>query len=202
MDFGLNLRYAFRRLRNSPGFTGVAVVSLALGVGGNTSVFSVLDAVLFKPLPIDEPGKVVTLTTRHLDSTVQNEFGYPSYVQLRDESATWVDVAAYAYAEIDFSTSADSETMLGALVSGNYFEVLGVAPVLGRGFRPEEDRTPGAHAVAVISDRCWKHRLQSDAGVIGKTVKLNGRSFTVIGVLPPNFTGTVIGSAPDVWVPT
>lgn len=202
MTFGRNLRYAFRGLRSNPGLTAIAIASLALGVGANTAVFSVTDAVLFKPLPIREPDRVITLQARFPDSKVPSEFGYPDYVEFRNQSAAFVDLAAYVYAPIDFSASAGSERILGALVSGNYFDVLGVSPVLGRGFRPEEGETSGTHALAVISDRLWKRHFQSDVGVIGRTVKLNGRSFSVLGVAPANFTGTLIGSAPEVWVPT
>src|SRR5688572_12218823 len=132
MTFGRNLRYAFRGLRSNPGLTAIAIASLALGVGANTAVFSVTDAVLFKPLQIREPDRVITLTARYPDSRVpvQSEFEYPIYVGFRNQSAALVDLAACAYAPIDFSARAGSERILGALVSGNYFDVLRVSPAL------------------------------------------------------------------------
>jgi predicted permease len=112
-----------------------------------------------------------------------------------------MDLTAFSYAPADLTGSTGSERVLAALVSGNYFEVLGVTPVLGRAFVAEEDRTPDTHPVAVISYRCWQQHFKSDAGVAGRTLKLNNRNFTIIGVAPRGFAGTVIGSAPDVWVP-
>jgi predicted permease len=197
-----DVRYGARMLWKSPGFTLVAVLSLALGIGANTAIFSLLNTVLLRPLPVERPEQVVEVYgTLHngVDYTLQS---YPNYKEYRDRSKDVFDgVLAYRFAPMSIHHDGRSERVWGYLVSGNYFDVLGIKPVLGRGFTPEEDKTPGASPVAVMSYGCWQRRFGADPGVVGRSVSLNGRSFTVVGVAPKDFNGTEIAYAPDLFVP-
>jgi predicted permease len=197
-----DVRYGLRRLRQSPGFTALALVSLALGIGANAAIFSLVDTVLLRPLPVERPDRLVQVygTLRNgADYTIQS---YPNYKDYRDRGgAVLAGLVAYRFAPMSLSHGGANERVWGYLVSGNYFDVLGVRPALGRGFLPEEDKTPGSHPVAVLGYGCWQKRFGSDPSVVGRTVLLNGRQFTVVGVAPKGFIGTEVAYAPELFVP-
>jgi predicted permease len=189
-----DLHYGVRMLARSKGFTLVAVLSIALGIGVNTTIFTFVNTALFRPLPVPRAGELVRLWDGQASS-------YPDYTAYRDESGVFAGLAAYTQRSMSLTSGAETEQVWGEIVTGNYFDVLATPPAQGRGFLPEEDRTPGTHPVAVISDRLWKRRFNADPGVIGKTILLSNHSFTIIGIAAENFAGATIVSPPDLWVP-
>src|SRR5215831_810090 len=197
MDF----RYAIRMLLTRPGFTAIALISLALGIGANTAVFSLVNQVLLKPLPFDHPEQVYSLIDTGPSSGDFSSFSYPDYCDLRERTDVFSGLLAYRFAPINLSHSGNSSRIWGYIVSGNYFDVLGVKPHLGRAFAPDEDSVPGARPVAVLSYGCWQRRFASDPAIIGKTISLNDNSFTVIGVAPSGFNGTELEFTPEIYVP-
>ncbi len=198
--FGKDLRYSARRLRRSPGFVVVAVLSLALGIGANTAIFSMVNTAVLRPLPIERPGEVMALTNASSRQMFAS-FSYPNYRDFRDRNGVLSGLIAYRFAPLSLSHDGVNERLWGYLVSGNYFEVLGVAPAAGRVLTPDDDLQPGAHPVAVVSYDCWQNRFGGDPGVVGKTLVVNGRAYTVVGVAARGFFGTEIIAAPEVWFP-
>lgn len=196
-----DLRYALRMLRRSPGFAVVAVLLLTLGIGGNTAIFSVVDAVLLKRLPVKDPEQLVLLS--HTNSgEFSDRFSYRNYEQIRDHDQTLSGVLAYYPLRLTVSIDGQPESALnGQLVSGNYYQVLGVNALLGRTIAPEDDRAHGAHPVCVISHGYWRRRFGGAPGVVGKTIHLGGYPFTIIGVTAPEFFGLEVGSAMDISAP-
>ena len=195
-----DLRYGFRVLRASPGFTAVAVLSLALGIGANTSIFSVVNAALLRPLPVTDPDRLMFV----YNGSVTDPYSvssYPDYVDYRDKNEVFSDLLTYS--SITMSARADEQTDLlsGSIVSGNFFDALGVRAALGRTFLPEEDATPGTHPVAVISHGLWKRRFGSDGKIVGQQLMLNGYPFTIIGVAPAGFNGPEVLENNDIYVP-
>ena len=187
-----DLRYALRTLTKSPGFSAAAILILALGIGANAAIFSLVDAVVLKPLPgVARPKDLVDLT----GATVS----YPWYRSVRESTRAFDGLAAWRQRELAFVSAGVAERAVGAVVSGNYFEVLGVRPSQGRVIVPADEES--GDAVAVIAERLWRTRLGSDPAVVGKTIRLNGASFVVVGVAPGGFRGTSFGLAPDLWVP-
>jgi predicted permease len=189
-----DLRYGIRSLVKQPAFTAVAVLSIALGIGVNTTIFSFINSALFRPLPFAEPDRLV----RVWDG---NAISYPDYVAYRDDTKVFSGLAAYTQRPMSLAVNGQSERIFGEFVSGNYFDVLKASPALGRGFLAEEDRTPGTHPVVVISHALWRQRFNSDPGIIGKSVSLNRQPYTVIGVASEKFVGASVISPPDLWVP-
>jgi predicted permease len=194
-----DLRYGLRMLLKNPGFTTIAVLTLALGIGANTAIFTLLDKVLIRPLPVERPNQLVTFVEDAAGTP--GAFSYPLYTELRDRNDVLSGVVAYHQKPFSLSDDSVTERVIGQIVSGNYFATLGVRPALGRFFLPEEDRTPGTHPVLVISHGLWRRRFGADPAVIGKTIHLNTLRYTVIGVAPSEFTGTTRGTAPDVYTP-
>jgi macrolide transport system ATP-binding/permease protein len=195
------IRYGFRNFLKRPGFTAIAVVTLALGIGANTAIFSLVNTVLLRPLPVPHPEQLVEVYgTFHngADYTIQSYLNYKDY---RDRNDVFSGLMAYRFAPMSMSHESRNERVWGYLVSGNYFEVLGVQPFLGRYFVSEEDQTRGSHPVAVISYGCWQKRFASDRGVAGQALTLNGHVFTVIGVAPQGFNGTEVAYSPELFVP-
>ncbi len=192
-----DFRYALRTLRQNPGFALVAIISLALGIGANAAMFSFADALILRPLPVPDASGIVTVLCQTRGGT-QGVFGaysqisYPDYVDLRDKSRSFSGLSAARFGQFGFTTQKGTlpKMEFGELVSGNYFQVFGVQPALGRAFRPDEDQVRGRDAVAVLSYDLWKNELASDHDVIGKTIFLNGINFTVIGVAPESFLGS------------
>ncbi|MBA2340007.1 MAG: ABC transporter permease [Pyrinomonadaceae bacterium] len=195
-----DMRYAVRVLLKHPGFTAVAVLSLALGIGVNTATFSVLDAVLLRSLPISQPDQLVTVFTQR-EAELNSGFSYPDYVDYRDRNEVFSGMIAWDGVSLNLSVGDATERISGQLVTGNYFDVLGVRATQGRTFLPEEDRTPGSAPVAVISHGFWQKQFGGAPGVLGKQVTINNHSFSIIGVAPAGFTGAERGAAPDIWVP-
>ncbi|HKP86005.1 MAG TPA: ABC transporter permease [Blastocatellia bacterium] len=199
-DMIQDLRYGVRMLMKNPGFTLVAVLSLALGTGANTAIFSLVNTAMLRPLPIARPEQLVSLNNMAENRTFPS-FSYPNYKDLSERNEVFSGLIAYRYAPLSLSYDGINERLWGYEVTGNYFEVLGVEAALGRMISPDDDRMAGAHPVAVVSHKYWQQRFGSDPGIIGKDVIVNGRGYTVIGVAPQGFNGTEIISAPDMWFP-
>jgi len=197
-----DIRFAFRRLLKSPGFTATAVISLALGVGANTAIFSLVNTAVLRPLPAHRPDRLYSLAVSGAGGSML-AFSYPSYKDFRDRSGDVLDgLFATRLTPISLSRGGeDNQRLWGYLVTGNYFDVLGVRPERGRAFTPEEDAAPLTHPVAVISHACWRHRFGADPNVVGREIVLNGRPFRVVGVAPEGFSGTEVVYTPEVWVP-
>src|SRR5262245_18114905 len=194
-----DLRYGLRMLVKNPGSTTIAVLTLSLGIGANTAIFTLLDKVLIRPLPVEQPHQLVTFVEDA--NGAPGIFSYPMYADLRDRNDVLSGVIAYDQRPFSLSDGNATERVIGQVVSGNYFAVLGVLPALGRFFLPEEDRTPGAHPVVVISHGLWRRRFGADPAVIGKTLSLNAYRYTVVGVAPAEFTGTTRGTVNDIYAP-
>lgn len=195
-----DLRAAMRRTTKSPAFTALAVIALALGMGANTAIFSLINGALLRPLPgVQDPEQLVTLE-RTQNGKIQYSFGYPDYLDYRDHNKSLVGLAAHCGTPLSL-TSGVAERLRGDLVSGNYFSVLGVKPTLGRLIDPDDNTIPGGHPVAVVSYGLWVRAFGADPQVVGRSIKLNGYDFTIIGVAERVFTGTQTGSSFDVWIP-
>ena len=195
------LRFAFRQLLNHPGFTAVAVLTLALGIGANTAVFSVLDKLLLQTLPVEAPQRLVTFAGD--ESRVwQTQASYPLYAELRERNDALSGLAAFTGTSLVLDSDGSAARISGQIVSGNFFSVLGVKMSLGRTFLPEEDRTPGSHPVAIISHGLWQQRFGADPDVLGKSIRLNGHPFTLVGIAPEAFSGTIRGQRSDIFIPT
>lgn len=193
-----DLSYGIRMLAKSPGFTLVAVLSLALGIGANTTVFSLLDATRLRSLPVENPERMVNIATQIPGNEPHLDFSYPLYSGLRDANQTLSGILAYSVTDLGLTAGDQTELIHGEVVSANYFSVLGVQPAMGSAFAPDDER-PGAARAAVISDALWHRRLAADPGVVGKTITLNGRTFSVVGVMPKRFSGLMRGMQTDVW---
>jgi predicted permease len=206
-----DIKYAFRQLRRSPGFTAVIVLTLALGIGSNTIIFSFLDRVILRPLPVEKPRELVKLEYQyqyqhgnHSGVGKDNKFTYPLYVSYRDQSGVFSGLIAYEPFNMSDLTKVrvgDSVERVASLaVSSNYFSVLGIKPVIGRFFLPEEERGHGAQSVAVISHSLWCRLFDGDPAALGKTISIRNHILTVVGVTPPEFTGTVATMNPGVYI--
>jgi predicted permease len=199
-----DVRYAVRRLSHSPGFTIIATLSLALGIGANTAAVGVLNAVLFRPLPVRDPAALALVEQRR--GGTNYSMSYPAYTYLRDHATRAVaEVIAFRDNPVSLSAGDATATATGVLVSGNYFEALGVAMLAGSSITPDDDRTPGSGGprgpVAVISEQCWTQRFGRDPAVIGRQIRVEGEPLTVIGIVPASFRGTRVGALPDVFMP-
>lgn len=197
-----DLRYAARMLRKNPGFSLIVVATLALGIGANAAMFSLTDRVLLQRLPVSNPDQLAVMSTRSpSDPEPVDSFSYPMYQDLRDRNDVFSGVIARGGAQMNVSYGDENTRVSADLVSGNYFDVLGVRPWAGRLLTQDDDRNPGAHPVAVISYAFWEKRFGKDPGIIGKTFLANEHPLTVLGVTPPGFYGVYLSGAPDVWVP-
>jgi predicted permease len=194
-----DIRYGARTLLKSPGFTIVAVLSLALGIGANTAIFSLVNAVLLRPLPVTDPSSLVAVSTTDERNKGNLPLSHLNFKDLRAQNSVFSGMTAFAFALVNYSTGKESEQIPVQVVSANYFSVLGTQPAQGRGFLPEEEEA--ATPVAVISTGFWERSLGSDPNVIGKTLMLNRTPFTVVGIAPRNFSGTLLGGGPSLWVP-
>lgn len=197
-----DLRYASRMLVKNPGFTAVTVLTLALGIGANTGLFSLVNSVLLGSLPVRNPQELVVI--KYTDSRSQEaeeDFSYPMYKAMRDKTTVFASVLTRSGVDFNASYGGQSERAVGEMVSGNYFETLGVQPFLGRLIGPGDDRTPGAHPVAVLSYGYWQRRFGSDATIVGRDIILNNNPIRVIGITPPRFYGTEMARNPDIRVP-
>ncbi|HEX8452191.1 MAG TPA: ABC transporter permease [Longimicrobium sp.] len=193
-----DLRFAIRSLRRAPAFALAAVVTLALGIGANTAVFSLTNAVFLRPLPAERPHELVRLLANERGAPgASNPLSYPDYLEVAALRGVFAGVAASGRAEVERGSGAPTR---GQLVSGNYFAVLGVRPAVGRALLPSDD-VAGAKPVAVVSHDLWMRELGGGRDVVGSELRLNGQAFTVVGVAPAVFRGTDVEIAPDVWLP-
>jgi predicted permease len=195
--FGNDIRYALRGMRLKPGFTAVAVASLALGIGAASAIFTLTDAILLRPLPVANPQELVMLA--HNPGEPVTGASYPDYLYLRDHSRSYAGlIALWSGGVTRFGAS---RLVALALVSGNYFQVLGVRPQLGRVFNSTDNERPGGHPYVVLSDPFWREAFGADATVVGRDILLNGTHFEIVGVAARGFTGTNVGVAPQVFAP-
>jgi putative ABC transport system permease protein len=199
-----DLRYGLRTLATAPAFTLVVVLTLALGIGANTAIFSLTDQVLLRLLPVKAPDRLVMLDgPGAFQGRTFNRatFSYPMYRDFRDQNTVFDGVLARFPAPITLMADGQAERVSGELVSGNYFDVLGVRAHIGRTFTPDDDRTPGGHPIVMLSHHYWTRRFGADPRVLNRAVTLNGLPMTIVGVTPPGFYGIVVGENPDVMIP-
>ena len=192
-----DVRYGIRSLLKRPGFTAVAVITLALGIGANSTIFSVVNATLMRPLPVSHPENLVYVFSGNAGGV----FSYPDYAEVRDQNQVVDGLIAWGGITASLNSNDQTDLVSGAIVTGNYFEVLGVHAALGRVITPEDDRTPGAHPVVVISHGLWQRRFGGNQNILNQQLLLNGNSFTVIGVAPAEFGGAQLGVVRDLYVP-
>lgn len=191
---------AARALRKSPGLSLSVVLLLGFGIGANTALFSVLQAILLKPIPGVQRSADLVRIRRSWNGAPQNNQSYPDYLDLRDQSQTLAGLAAERVIAAHMP-GPPAQMVTGAIVSGNYFQVLGVRPSAGRLLAPQDDRTPGAHPLVVLSDRFWRQQYGADPAMLGRTLVLNGSTFTVIGIAAPPFDGVQFGERANFWIP-
>jgi predicted permease len=197
-----DIRYGFRTLLKSPGFTAVAVISLALGIGANTAIFSIISSMLFAPLPVEAPRQLVSIFTTDVKNPGTLPVSHYNFLDYRDKNDVFTGVLAFNFAAVNLNRgTGESKQVFAEVVSGNYFDVLGVKPLYGRTFYPDEDKTPGTHPVTVLSYACWQRDFGGDQSIVGQTTSLNRHDFTVLGILPKDFTGTDVGNGPDLYIP-
>jgi macrolide transport system ATP-binding/permease protein len=201
-----DVRYGCRMLAGSPGFASIAIVSLAIGIGVNCAIFSFADALLLRPLPVARPSEVLTVgSTAAIEAFGANSLvsSYRDYVDIRDRSKSFDGLAAFTYltAGVASDPKASPKLKMGMLASGNLFTLMGVAPTFGRAFRPEEDQVPGRDPVVVLGRTMWEQEFGSDPAVLGRSVRINGNEFTVIGVAPTEFSGLDQYVRADFFVP-
>ncbi len=196
-----DVRFAVRWLRKSPGFALVAIASLAIGIGFNTAVFTIVDALLFKPLPVASPDRLVDIFTS--DSTGTMPFStssYPDYLDLEQRNDVFEGIAGYSPMFAAVNLDSRSRLAMGEIVTGNYFQLLGVGAAIGRTLQPEDDKA-SAPRVTVVSYRCWTRQLASTPDVVGRVVRIRGNPYTIVGVAPQIFTGMVPVLSPELWIP-
>jgi predicted permease len=201
-----DLKYGARLLAKAPGFTAIAALSLALGIGANTTIFTLINAVLLNPLPVEDPSQLVSVWT----TDERNQDGALGFLQvsvlnfkdLRDKNEAFSGLAAHTGLPLSISSNnGEPQQVFGEIVSGNYFSVLGAKPIVGRTFTPDEDKNPGERLVAVLGYGEWQKRFGGDPSIVGRTISVNGQAFDVIGVMPRGFKGTNAIGAPALWVP-
>lgn len=197
-----DIRFGLRTMRKKLGVVVLIVITLALGIGANSATFNLVNAVLGRPLPVEKPANLVVLYTQKLKAEGLSNISYPDYVDYRDNNQVFSGLVAYSALPLNLSTGEANERVWGEIVTGNYFDMLGVKAALGRTFTPEDDRTPGGHSLTVISYKFWQSRFSADPGIVGKSIDLNGQKYSVIGVAPKEFHGIFyVGFSPAVWVP-
>ena len=206
--FWQDLRYGTRTLIKNPGFTVIAVLTLALGLGANTAIFSLTDQILLRLLPVENPKELVVLRSPGpkqgrvwSDGDSASSFSYPLYKEVRDNNNVFAGLLARFAVPLSVAGEGQTERANGELVSGNYFEVLGVRPALGRVFNQDDDRVAGAGHVVVVSHAYWTRHFGGDAGILNKTIIVNGTGMAVVGVTRAGFTGVQVGQTPDIFIP-
>jgi putative ABC transport system permease protein len=188
-----DVRYSMRMIAKAPGFAAIAILTLALGIGANTTIFSWINSALLNPVPgLARPSEVVALlqgkSTGEFDT-----FTYPDIEALRDGQQSFTGITACMFANMVLTGKAKPDRVVGMVASANYFDVLGVQPILGRTFLPAEDEKPGGAPVAVISHRLWQTHFGANPGVVGQTFEINQHPYTIVGVTPPLFQGSQTG---------
>jgi putative ABC transport system permease protein len=196
-----DLKFAVRMLRKNPGFTSVAILTLALGIGANTAIFSVVNTVLLQPLPFNEPGRIISLTQIELKTQARGALmSYTKYAQIQEQNKTLESMAGFYPLTLSLVTDREPEAVNGARASIDFFRVLGISPARGRAFSPEEEQDGGPD-VAVISDGFWHSHFAGDPAALGRPLVLDGKSATIVGILPANFRFPMQFPEPDVWLP-
>jgi len=196
-----DIRFAIRSATRNPVLTAVIVISLALGIGANTTIFTLINAVFLRPLPVSDPGRLAQVFTVMPKSTAYQSVSLANYRDFRDHVSEFSGLTAYQFIGANLTGGTEPVSIGGQLVTGNYFDVLGVGAAHGRTFTPDEDKTLGAAPVMVISDGLWKRVFASDLEVVGRTVTLNGFTFAVVGIMPPAFRGLQTLGIVDFWAP-
>ncbi|HEX5732216.1 MAG TPA: ABC transporter permease, partial [Blastocatellia bacterium] len=192
-----DLRYSLRLLARKPGFAVVAVLTLALGIGANTAVFSVVNAVLLRSLPYAAPDRLVVVSEA-IDKEPR-PVSYPNFLDYRSQNEAFEDIAAHFPTVLTYTTAERAQRIRSEVVSENYFSLLGVVPIQGRAFLPEENTAPGSGPVVILSYSCWQNRFGADSAILGRSLKLNDADYTVIGIAPEGFKG--FSSEAEMWVP-
>jgi predicted permease len=195
-----DLRYSFRSLLKNPGLTLAAILSLGLGIGANTTIFTWVQAVLFRPIPLAAEPSTIRIAAMENREGQSRSWSYPNFVDFRDRTKM-MDVIAQDDQTFSIAVDDTAERAWGALVSGNYFDVIGIRPAAGRFFTAKDDVTPGGHPVAVLSYSNWQRRFAGDPSIVGKQVTINNTPITIIGVAPEGFIGSFFGVATAAWVP-
>ena len=195
--FVQDLRFGLRSLIKHPGFTIVALITLALGVGANSTIFSLINATLMKSLPVSQPERLVYV----FNGTAGTVFSYPDYSELRDQSKSLDGLIAWGGITTSLNSNDKTDLVNGAIITGNYFQVLGVGAFKGRIITPDDDRTPGGHPVAMISYGLWQRRFGGDENIVGRQLLINGNNFTIVGITPKDFGGAQFGVVRDLYVP-
>jgi putative ABC transport system permease protein len=183
------------------GFTLVAVLSLALGIGLNTAVFTVVDEILYRPMPVRDPGSLVNVFTSEANGEANGTTSWADLSDLRRANTVFTDLVGHSLMMAAFGSGGDNRLILGEVVTANYFDALGIAPQLGRGFLPEEETGEGGHSVAILSDRLWRLRFGGRGDVVGETLVIRSRPYTVVGVAPADFAGLMPGIETELWLP-
>jgi putative ABC transport system permease protein len=196
-----DIRYGVRMLSKNPGVTLVAIVTLALGIGANTAIFSGVNAFLMRPLPVPNAHELVRPMEMTEDRGTSDEMSYPDFLDYRNQSTSFAGLSAEDMIQAAINSENQNDVIWGQVVSANYFDVLQVKPVLGRPFLPDEDKVVGASPVVVLGHSFWQRRMASDPNIVGKTIQLNNRAYEVIGVAPEFFAGSKFALAMDFWVP-
>ncbi|HUE24324.1 MAG TPA: ABC transporter permease [Bryobacteraceae bacterium] len=196
-----DLRLAFRRLRQNPTFSAVAVLTLALGIGANTAIFSIINAALLRPLPVSHASEIVSLNEK-MGGDVVPTLSYPDFRDMRDRNTVLSGLMAYRFLPASLGLPGNNQRLWGYLVTGNYFDLLGVGAVRGRVLHQDDDLRPGGHPVAVLAWPCWQKHFGGDPTVVGRIVKINGMDFTILGITPQGFFGTELFFKPDVFFPS
>ncbi|UCD76767.1 MAG: ABC transporter permease [Phycisphaerales bacterium] len=196
-----DLRYAARMILKNPAFTAIVVLTLALGIGINTAIFSLVNAILLRPLPFDDASRLVRLCRQTPDGGDLEPMSYLDYLEYRDRAEVFESLSAFSFIPLSVGVGDENQMRFGQIVTGDYFDTLGVDAILGRMLTPEDDVRRGAHPVAVISFGYWQRVFGGRANVIGQTLSLSGQAFTIIGVAPEGFAGAMPVMSPDIWVP-
>ena len=195
-----DVRYAISWLLRSPAFTAVAIASLAIGIGFNTALFSVIDALLLRPLPIERPDRIVDVYTRGTDGDTYATNSYPDYLDFRARNQVFTDMAGYSPAIAAMKTGDRTRMALGEVVTGNYFQLLGVGAAIGRTLLPDDDR-PGAQRAVALSHSTWMREYGGDPSVLGRSLQVRGQAYTIVGVIEEPFHGMVPMLQPEMWLP-
>src|SRR5688572_6929907 len=200
-SLGRDLKFALRQMRQAPVVSGVALLSLALGIGANVAIFSLVNALILKALPIHEPERLVRIELRAPTSPLATtSFTNPQWEYLRDHQDIFTSATAVGYARFNLSATGEARMIPGLYVSGRFFDTLGVTPIIGRGFTEHDDRR-GGEPVGLLSYGFWQREHGGDPDVLGKTVSLDGHAFTILGVTRPEFFGVRVGFTVDVMIP-
>jgi putative ABC transport system permease protein len=200
-SLGRDLRFALRQMRQTPIVSGVALLSLALGIGANVAIFSLVNALILRALPIHEPERLVQIElTAPTAPQSTTSFTNPQWEYLRDHQEIFAGATAVGYARFNLNATGEARMIPGLYVSGRFLDTLGVTPIIGRGFTEHDDRR-GGEPVAILAYGFWQRQYGGDTSVLGQTVSLDGHAFTILGVTPPEFFGVRVGTTFDVMIP-